>query len=355
MLEMKSWDERFMRVALREARKGLGLTSPNPAVGAVLVREGRLLSRGWHRRAGWPHAEVEALRALKEPGLSVGATLYVTLEPCSTTGRTPPCTEAILRAGIRRVVVGAVDANPLHAGRGLEQLRAAGVDVQTGVLEQACTELNRPFFRWIAHRRPWVIAKAALSLDGRISRPAGESRWLSGAAAQRDAHRLRREADAILVGAETLRVDDPSLTVRWGWERGKTQPWRVVVTRSGVLPEAAQVFTDAHRERTLVFRNQPWEEVLSELGERYGVQRLLVEGGGSVLGSLRDGGWLDEVCFYLTPWICGGQALGVGGMGAGELGEALRLEAPSYRRLGADLRLSGRVLRAEATAQGSQG
>jgi diaminohydroxyphosphoribosylaminopyrimidine deaminase/5-amino-6-(5-phosphoribosylamino)uracil reductase len=338
-------DERFMRVALREARRGLGLTSPNPAVGAVLVREGRLLSRGFHRRAGLPHAEVEALRALQDPAVAIGATLYVTLEPCCTTGRTPPCTEAILRAGIRRVVVGAVDANPLHAGRGLEQLRAAGVDVRVGVLEEACVDLNRAFFRWIAERRPWVVAKAALSLDGRISRPPGESRWLSGAAALRDAHRLRREADAILIGANTLREDDPSLTVRWGWERGKEQPWRVVVTRSGDLPEGARLFQDAFRDRTLVFRNEPWERVLGELGQRHGVQRLLVEGGGEVLGSLRDAGWLDEVCFYLTPWICGGKALGVGGKGAGDLREALRLEGVRYRQLGADLRLSGRVAR----------
>lgn len=338
-----------MRVALREARKGLGLTSPNPAVGAVLVREGKLLSRGWHRKAGLPHAEVEALRGLKDPGDAKGATLYVTLEPCCSIGRTPPCTEAILRAGIRRVVVGCVDANPLHAGRGLELLCAAGVELRTGVMEQPCFDLNRAFFRWIAERRPWVIAKAALSLDGRLSRPPGESRWLSGSESLRDAHRLRREADAILIGANTLRQDDPALTVRRGWDRGKEQPWRVVVTRSGNLPEDRQLFADAYRDRTLVFRERPWEELLSELGERYGVQRLLVEGGGEVLGSLRDAGLLDEVCFYLTPWICGGEALGLGGLGAGSLGEGLRLEAPEYRQLGTDIRLRGRV------AQGARG
>jgi diaminohydroxyphosphoribosylaminopyrimidine deaminase/5-amino-6-(5-phosphoribosylamino)uracil reductase len=341
-------DERWMRVALRQARKGLGLTSPNPAVGAVLVKGGKLLSQGWHRRAGGPHAEVEALRGLGDTGAATGATLYVTLEPCCTHGRTPPCTAAILQAGIARVVVGAVDPNPLHAGRGLEVLQAAGVEVRAQVLDAECAELNRGFFRWITSKRPWVTLKLAVSMDGRISRPPGESRWLSGAEAVRDAHRLRRESDAILIGAGTLRADDPALTVRHGMGRDKAQPWRVVVTRGGRLPERAQVFTDEARGRTLVYQGKPWEVVLGELGERYGVQRLLVEGGAEVAGELLEGGWVDEVCFYWTPRICGGGPLGVAGLGAGGLGEALRLEEPEYRVLGRDLRMRGRVVRGKS-------
>jgi diaminohydroxyphosphoribosylaminopyrimidine deaminase/5-amino-6-(5-phosphoribosylamino)uracil reductase len=337
-----------MRAALREAAKGAGATSPNPAVGAVLVRRGRIIARGWHRRAGMPHAEVEALQALPDPALAKGATLYVTLEPCCTTGRTPPCTEAILRAGIRRVVVGATDPHPEHAGRGLEILRRHGVEVVDGVLKEACAHLNRAFFKWITTRRPWVLAKAALSLDGRLTRPPGEGRWLTGAAALRDAHRLRALSDAVLIGAETLRTDDPSLLVRnVPLPSGKPQPWRVVLTRGGgPLPPAAQIFTDAHRDRTLVFSAQSLESVLSELGERYAVTQLLVEGGGEVLGAFFDGGFVDEVCFYLAPILCGGPRVAVGGVGVGETQEAPPLSRVEYRRFGRDLRLSGLVSRA---------
>jgi diaminohydroxyphosphoribosylaminopyrimidine deaminase/5-amino-6-(5-phosphoribosylamino)uracil reductase len=334
-----------MRAALVEAAKGCGATSPNPAVGAVLVRGGRILARGWHRRAGLPHAEVEALRALPDPALAKGATLYVTLEPCSTTGRTPPCTDAILRAGIRRVVVGATDPHPAHAGRGMELLRGQGVEVLAGVLEEECTHLNRAFFKWITTHRPWVVAKAALSLDGRLARPPGEGQWLTSAAALRDAHRLRALSDAVLIGAGTLRADNPSLLVRHvPLPEGKPQPWRGVLTRGGgELPVGAQIFTDAHRSRTLVFTSKSLEDVLKELGEKHGVTQLLVEGGGEVLGAFFDGGYVDEVCFYIAPILCGGPTVGVGGKGAGSTLEALLLTRVEYRRLGRDVRLSGRI------------
>ena len=334
-----------MRAALREAGKGCGATSPNPAVGAVLVRGGRILSRGWHRRAGAPHAEVEALRALPDPALARGATLYVTLEPCSTAGRTPPCTDAILRAGIRKVVVGAKDPHPAHAGRGYGLLRRHGVEVLTGVLEKECTHLNRAFFKWITTRRPWVVAKAALSLDGRLTRPPGEGQWLTGPAALRDAHALRAQSDAVLIGAGTLRVDDPSLLVRnVPLAEGRPQPLRVVLTRGGEpLPQGAQLFTDAQSSRTLVFTGQSLERVLGELGEKHAVTQLLVEGGGEVLGAFFDGGLVDEVCFYIAPLLCGGAKVGVGGLGAASTQEAPLLTRVEYRRLGRDLRLSGLV------------
>ncbi|NBV87537.1 MAG: bifunctional diaminohydroxyphosphoribosylaminopyrimidine deaminase/5-amino-6-(5-phosphoribosylamino)uracil reductase RibD, partial [Verrucomicrobia bacterium] len=257
-------DSRFMRAALQEARKGYGATSPNPAVGCVIVREGRVIARGWHRRAGQPHAEIEALKALPDPAMARGATLYVTLEPCSTHGRTPPCTEALLAAGIQRVVVGATDPHPAHCGRGLEILRAGGLQVSHGVLQGECAHLNRAFFKWITTGRPWVLAKAGLSLDGRITRPLGEGQWLTGPAARRDAHRLRAAADAILVGAGTVRSDDPSLTVREVALPGKKlQPWRVVLSRgANPLPADAKIFNDGHKDRTLIYLNRPLEEVL---------------------------------------------------------------------------------------------
>jgi diaminohydroxyphosphoribosylaminopyrimidine deaminase/5-amino-6-(5-phosphoribosylamino)uracil reductase len=291
---------------------------------------------------------VEALSALQDPALARGSTLYVTLEPCSTTGRTPPCTQAILAAGFRRVVVGAADPHPAHSGRGLEILKRHGVEVVAGVLEEECIHLNRAFFKWITTRRPWVIAKAALSLDGRLTRPPGEGQWLTGPAALRDAHRLRALSDAVLIGAGTLRADNPALSVRnVPLPPHKPQPRRIVLTRGGgALPAEATLFNDAEKGRTLVFDSRPLESVLAELGETYGVTQLLVEGGGEVLGAFFDAGLVDEVCFYIAPILCGGPVPGVGGMGVGSTMEAPLLYRVEYRRLGRDLRLSGLVTRA---------
>ena len=339
-------DERWMRLALREAARGVGRTSPNPAVGAVIVRGGRVLARGWHRAAGEPHAEVEALRALRRPEVARGATIYVTLEPCSTHGRTPPCTEAILRAGLARVVVGATDPNPRHAAGGLRVLADAGLEVRAGVLEDECRRLNRAFNRWIVTGRPWVVAKAALTLDGRLTRPPGEDRWLSGSRARARAHRLRAEVDAILVGAGTVRADNPRLTVRGvpGADPAR-QPWRVVLARAGSeLPAAAHLFTDEWRERTLVFRDRSLEDVLAELGRRQ-VTSVLIEGGGHVLGQAFDGGLVDAVQFYFTPWIGGGpHGAVVGVMGASGPGGGGYC-AGQFKRIGADVVFNGEMTR----------
>lgn len=328
-----------MRRALRLAERGLGWTSPNPCVGAVVARGWRVLGVGWHRRAGMAHAEVEALRAVEAAGHDVrGATLYVTLEPCCTHGRTPPCTEAIIRAGVGRVVVGATDPNPAHAGRAYEILRAAGVEVKMGVMEEEAAYLNRGFNRWITSGRPWVTGKAAMSLDGKLNRPDGQ-RWLTGAQARRDAHRLRAEVDAILVGAETVRADDPQLTVR-GVARmeGRVPPWRVVVTRTGRVPERARLLTDEHRERTLVYAGKEWEEVLTDLGRR-GVLRLLVEGGGEVLDDLARRGLVDEVVIYYAPLDFGGQEK----LKGAEVFRGLELERMRVKAVGRDLKLTGLV------------
>jgi len=335
-------DDQFMHAALREARRGLGQTSPNPAVGAVIVRGGRIVARGFHRAAGQPHAEIEALRALKNPAHSAGATIYVTLEPCSTHGRTPPCVEALIAAKFSRVVIGAIDPNPAHAGRGVELLERAGIAVTTGVREAECRELNAAFNHWIATGFPLVIAKAGMSLDGRLTRPPGEGQWLTSEAARADAHQLRAQVDAILIGAGTLRADNPRLTVRG--VPGARQPWRIVLAGATPLPRKSHIFTDEHRDRTLVFRRQSLRSVLRELGRRQ-ITSVLLEGGTRVFGEAFDRRLVDRVQFYLAPLLCGGPAVVVGGKGAGSTAESLALEDPVYQQIGDDLRLTARVAR----------
>jgi diaminohydroxyphosphoribosylaminopyrimidine deaminase/5-amino-6-(5-phosphoribosylamino)uracil reductase len=333
-----SLDERYMGLALRQARKGLGRTSPNPAVGTVLVRDGAILSTGWHQRAGGPHAEIEALSALPNPESAAGATLYVTLEPCSTTGRTPPCTEAIIRAKIGRVVIGAIDPNPRHQGRGLEQLRVAGIAVTTGVLETESVLLNVGFNKWITTGMPWVIAKVAQSLDGRITRPANETQQLSNSRSVGLVQSLRATVDAVLVGAETVRRDNPRLTVRTGAR--ETQPWRIVMTRSGNLPGDAILLTDEYRDRTLVYRGTGWFDVLKGLGAK-GVTRLLVEGGGDILGQLNDLRLLDELWCFVTPMLTAGNKLSFAGAGVENMADASRLHGIRYKRIGNDVLVTG--------------
>src|SRR6266699_3078584 len=231
-------DEQFMRAALSEAKKALGQTSPNPAVGAVLVINNRIVAKGHHREAGRDHAEIECLRDFGAP-VPAHASLYVTLEPCSTEGRTAPCTDAILQAGIKNVVVGAIDVNPRHSGKGIAQLRNAGVNVREGVLADECAHINEAFNKWIMTGRPFVIAKCGMSLDGRLTRPAVEPRWITDHSARRHANEFRARVDAVIIGAETVRADNPRLTVR-GVRRAR-QPWRIVLTRSGKLPRSAHL------------------------------------------------------------------------------------------------------------------
>ena len=334
-------DVKFMRLALREAAKGIGRTSPNPAVGAVIVMGGRVIAKGWHRCAGGAHAEVEALRSLKNPRLARGATIYVTLEPCCTHGRTPPCTEAIAAAGIRRVVVGATDPNPRHAGRAFSILKKTGVAVTAGILAEECAALNAGFNKWITTGMPLVIAKAGLSLDGRLTRPCDEGPWLTGEASRADAMRLRAQVDAILVGAGTVRADNPRLTVRGLRGASARQPWRVVLTRSGRLPDGAHLFSDEHRERTLVFRGKSLRAVLRDLGAR-GCTSVMIEGGGALLGSAFDARLVDRVQFYLAPLLCGGPD-GIAGRGAGSAGAAVKLRNVAFRKIGPDLRMTADV------------
>ena len=421
---------RFLRLALQLARRGYGATSPNPMVGAVLVKRGEIIGRGWHRRAGRPHAEIEALHDAQRRGHSArGATLYVTLEPCSTQGRTPPCTEAIRAAGIRRVVVGATDPNPQHAGRGLEILRQVGIAVSrcgeavdalshtpplwrqaslpasegglpaasskprgrdaalTGPqgcgppqsLARECARLNEAFNHWIVHRTPFVTVKAAMTLDGKIATASGESKWITGPKSRAYAMKLRRGADAILVGINTVLADDPSLTVRSPKSQVPSPKSirRVILDSKARTPLGAKVVSDADAALTtiVVGPGAPKRRVAalakrvtvlaapcakSAIGNRQsaiplrwlwrqlgaqGVTSLLVEGGGEVNASFLSAGLAHRVAFFYAPKVLGGRAArkGVAGEGAQGWPEILRLEDLRWRRLGEDLLLTARV------------
>lgn len=306
-----------MGQALDLAKRGVGLTSPNPPVGALIVSaDGNMIGSGFHRKAGMPHAEVVAIDdAMQFNSRSLpGSTLYVTLEPCTTQGRTPPCTQAIKDAGIRRVVFGAADPNPAHTNKAYAVLGAAGIQVTGGVLEQECKQMIRPFAKWIRTGIPYVIAKVGQSLDGRITRPPGEPAWITSDSARAHARRLRLRADAVLIGAETLRKDNPRLTLRDAdVGAGKEQPWRVVLTRSGRLPADANLFTDEFKDRTIVLQGLSFIEVLRELGRR-GIVTVLVEGGGIVLGQAFQTHEVDEVHWYIAPRLCGSGRPAIAGL-----------------------------------------
>ena len=333
-----------MRRALHFAELGMGLTSPNPPVGAVVVKDGKELGGGWHRGAGQPHAEVEALRdASRRHGESAirGATVYVSLEPCSTHGRTGPCTKALAEAGIKRVVIGAGDPNPAHEGRAAGILSELGIDVVEGIEEANCAHLIRGFAKVQRTGLPWLIIKSALSLDGRITRVQGEGQWLSGPESRNEVQQLRREVDAIISSGETVRADNPRFTLRNGLDSdGKEQPWRIILTsRENSLPEGAEVMTDAHADRTLVYRGKRIECVLRELVTDYGVVNVMVEAGGRLVGRLLDEGWGDEVVFYLAPLLTGGMVPASGGEGVPGLAHRLQLEAVNFRRIAGDVRV----------------
>ena len=326
-----------MRAALNEAKKALGQTSPNPAVGAVLVIDNRIVAKGHHRRPGGDHAEIACLRDFSAR-VPARATLYVTLEPCSTAGRTAPCTDAIIKTGIKNVVVGATDVNPRHSGKGIKQLRNAGVKVREGILADECARLNEAFNKWIVSGRPFVIAKCGMSLDGRLTRPPGEPGWITDRLARRHARELRGRVDAVLVGADTVRVDNPRLTVR-GLRQAR-QPWRIVLTCAGKLPRSAHLFSDRFASRTLICRGKSLATVLKNLGKR-GITSVLIEGGGEVLGQALDARLIDKVQLYLGPILSGGPVIAFPGRGAENTGNALHLQRVSYRRIGQNVCITG--------------
>lgn len=356
MKTARKQDQYWMEQALRLARRGLGLTRPNPPVGAVVVKNSRVIGQGWHRRAGGPHAEIYALRQAEAK--SLGATLYVTLEPCSTRGRTPPCVDAIIQAGIARVVVATSDPNPNHAGRGLRLLRKAGIQLTTRVCQAEARDLLAPFTCHQLQKRPWITLKLGLSLDGRIADHHHSSRWITGPEARDVVQAMRREADAVMVGAGTVRHDNPSLWPRP--DKGR-QPWRIIVAQKAPLPLKAQVFTDTHAARTIVAAPRSWQPecarkirqtgaTVLELPARgfwraltrhlasLNILHVLCEGGGGLAGALLKAKLVDELIVFLSPMLIGGP-VGATGTTAWRLPQAPDFILRKYTPIGKDLLL----------------
>jgi diaminohydroxyphosphoribosylaminopyrimidine deaminase/5-amino-6-(5-phosphoribosylamino)uracil reductase len=355
-------DAKFMKEALRQARKGLGRTSPNPAVGAVIVRKGKIVAKGHHRKAGLPHAEIEVLGALG--GKAPGATLYVTLEPCNHYGRTPPCTEAILKSGLKKVVVGMRDPNPEVKGGGCEYLKENGLSVTTGVLEAECRKLNEAFFKFVTTGHPFVMVKSALTMDGWTATAKGHSKWITNEKSRRFVHRLRDRVDAVLVGIGTVLSDDPLLTARLGHLRGH-DPLRIVVDTHLRIPASARVLNhDSTAETILVAGSGISSNDLKQLqkngvsvlkcpvksgridlvalmgilGERF-ITSILVEGGASIIGSMLGEKLIDKFFIFKTPKILGG---GDGipmaaGRGPDKVDQCLHLKDLEVRRFGEDV------------------
>jgi diaminohydroxyphosphoribosylaminopyrimidine deaminase/5-amino-6-(5-phosphoribosylamino)uracil reductase len=372
MVSVEKSDIQWMRRALDLAARGRGHTSPNPMVGAVLVdKSGQLLGEGWHHRAGEAHAEVNAIADAAARGNSIrGATLYVTLEPCSTTGRTGPCVEAILKAGISRVVCAATDPNPAHQGRGLDLLRQAGVEVVSGVLSEESCKLNRAFNHWIVKRTPFITLKSAMSLDGKIATAEGESQWVTGEASRKHAMEFRAQVDAILVGVRTVLADDCALTVRLPGYEGKRLR-RIVLDSQARTPLTAKVVSDewcslttivvsesalADRVRALRRNVEVWQLppdpdghpriscLLEKLGNE-SVTHLLVEGGATVADSFLRQGFVHRIHFYYAPRIIGGERAlsSVSGKGVKYLSETPLIQNPEWMPIGNDFLLMADV------------
>jgi diaminohydroxyphosphoribosylaminopyrimidine deaminase/5-amino-6-(5-phosphoribosylamino)uracil reductase len=322
-------DQQFMRRALELAQKGAGLTRPNPPVGAVLILNGKIISEGWHQKAGKPHAEVECLKTVS--GSLKEATLYVTLEPCSTHGRTPPCTDLILEKGVGRVVIATPDLNPKHAGRGIKILRDAGVEVICPVCEKEAKELIAPFEKRITTGLPFLTLKLGITLDGRIADQSGASKWITGAEARERVQQMRRQADAILVGAGTVRADNPSLLPRPADGRA---PWRVIIGKN--IPADSKVCTDEAASRTLL-REGDLKTILQNLAAEHDVMHVLCEGGGKLAAALAEAGLVDRYAFFIAPRILGADGLPSFCRTGFGIQNTLNLKFESIEHLGEDL------------------
>ncbi|MBO7741659.1 MAG: bifunctional diaminohydroxyphosphoribosylaminopyrimidine deaminase/5-amino-6-(5-phosphoribosylamino)uracil reductase RibD [Victivallales bacterium] len=331
--------ENWMRTALEAARKGWGRCVPNPMVGAVIVRDGVMLASGYHQRAGEGHSEVNALANLPAGTNARGATVYVTLEPCSTYGRTPPCCDALIKAGVAKVVIGCLDANPSHAGAAVARLTEAGIQVEHGILEDECRRLNEHFFWWITRKRPWVILKMGMTLDGRIALPDGTSKWITGSASRMRVQELRKLADMIMVGGRTALCDNPGLKVtEEGWRR---QPIPAIWT-SKEVPAELRLMQESGERPLITARPSTREEWLTHLEtwcRDLGVAVLLLEGGGELAANALQCGIVNQIQFFIAPKILCGRdsAPVVGGAAPAMLSDALRLKDVRTEMLDGDL------------------
>ena len=360
---MIDFQNKMMKRALALARRGIGRTSPNPAVGCVIVRNGEIVGEGWHRKAETPHAEVHALRQAGDNAR--GADVYVTLEPCSHHGRTPPCAEALINAGVARVYAGMMDPNPLVSGRGLAMLRDAGIAVVCGVLEEECRLLNEAFVKHVTTGMPFVILKSALTLDGKTATATGDSKWITGEESRRYVHTLRSRVDAIMVGVGTVIADDPQLTCRM--VRGK-DPHRIVVDSRLRTPPAASLFQLDSQAKTIIATVEcdpvkveaiqrfgaetllchelegrvDLEDLLRKLGAA-GIQSILLEGGRELVGTALRKGLVDKfLLFYAPKFIAGEDGYGLcSGRGVERMGDAFTLRNTSVRRFAEDFLVIG--------------
>ena len=374
-------DAFYMKLALDLAQKGLGFTSPNPMVGAVVVRDGEIVGKGYHHQAGEPHAEVNAL---KEAGnLARGATLFVTLEPCNHTGRTPPCTRSIVAAGIRRVVAAMPDPNPDVQGEGAAYLRHKGLDVRLGICETEACRLNEAFIKYITTKQPWVTVKCAMTLDGRIAAKSGDSKWITGEKARHFVHEMRHASDAILVGVNTVKTDNPRLTTRLE-DRQVTDPARVILDTRLTIPEDATILQMESDSDTIVFTGSgdsdaakvekqqrleqvgvrvvraplengllQWEPMMARQGGK-GITSLMIEGGSRDIGSAFRSGIVDKIAFFYAPKILGGDdGYPVSaGQGPGSIAQALKIRDMQVYKFDQDFMIEGYVDHKTATAKG---
>lgn len=359
-------DEKWMQLALELAKKGEGFVNPNPMVGAVIVKNEKVIGRGYHKKFGQPHAEVEAFKNAQE---SVeGATLYVTLEPCSHYGKTPPCADLIVSKKVRRVVVGTLDPNPLVAGRGIKRLKDAGIEVDVGVLENECRKINEVFLKYIVNKEPFVLMKSAVSLDGKIATADGESKWISCEESRKKVHALRGRYSAIMVGINTILADNPELTCRM---EGKKSPTRIIVDSSLRIPLDSRVVQTAFKVPVIVAAcmNVKSEKVMNlekmgvkvlniddkdgkvdlkklvmKLGEM-GIDSILLEGGGTLNFSALNEGIVDKVQFYVAPKIIGGinAKTAVEGYGIKKLSKSFNVSFNEILKVGRDILIEGYI------------
>lgn len=362
-------DKYYMKKALRLAKKGEGYTNPNPMVGALLVKNGKIISEGYHKKAGLAHAEIEALK--KAQGRAKGATLYVTLEPCTHFGKTPPCVDAIIKEKVKRVVIGAHDPNPIVNGKAVKKLRKNNISVTCGVLKEESSALNRVFNTYVTKKRPYVTIKMAQSLDGKIATFSGNSKWITNNASRRFVHNLRSNVDAVLVGKNTIMKDNPFLTSRI--KNPKKDPTRVVLDSLLKIPKSSRVIDGKGSAKTILAatkcapKNRAAEfskkgisilfcakdkngvslrSLLKKLAA-IGISHLLVEGGGTVVADFLKKGFVDEMLIFISPRIIGGKhaPTSVEGDGVGNIKESIKLKAIKIKRFKEDILISGYVYR----------